>query len=185
MQFKFHEVLKYFLPWNGWIVFSRLNAIKEFANPFLSLNLHAVNILIWKKVLSLTLFKIITVSRSSTLLRVFLMGVSGCPTKGGNLGVFQQARKFELSNSVGYYPHQKIKFSCPLIILHILKKRYLLQILDKFYQNFLLRHAFSVTQSWLIWKSSFKPHTLIQNSVQQDYLSELSPINPLNIYRKA
>ena len=77
----------------------------------------------------------------------FLMGVSGCPTKGGNLGVFQQARKFELSNSVGYYPHQKTKFSCPLIILHILKKRYLLQILDKFYQKFLLRHAFSVTQS--------------------------------------
>ena len=40
----------------------------------------------WKKILSFTLFKIITVSASSTLLRVILMGRSGCPTKGGNLG---------------------------------------------------------------------------------------------------
>ena len=47
---------------------------------------HAVNLLIWKKILSLTLFKIITVSRPTTLIRVFLMRRSGCPTKGGNLG---------------------------------------------------------------------------------------------------
>ena len=39
--------------------------------------------MIWKKTLSLTLFKIITVSRSNTLLKVFLMGRSGCSTKRG------------------------------------------------------------------------------------------------------
>ena len=43
-----------------------------------------VSLLISKKILSLTLFKIITGSRSSTLLRVFLMGRSGCPTKKKN-----------------------------------------------------------------------------------------------------
>ena len=44
----------------------------------------AVSLLISKKILSLTLFKIITGSRSSSLLRVFLMGRSGCPTKKKN-----------------------------------------------------------------------------------------------------
>ena len=68
-----------------------MNAIKEFATSFV--NLHAVNLLIWKKILSLTLFKIITVNGSSTLLRVFLMGRSGCPTKGGNLGGLPASQK--------------------------------------------------------------------------------------------
>ena len=49
--------------------------------------------MIWKKILSLTLFKIITVSESSTLLRVFLMGRSGCPTKGGNLESLPASQK--------------------------------------------------------------------------------------------
>ena len=56
--------------------------------------------------------KIITASRPKTLLRVFLMGKSQCPTKGWNReGVSLQ--KFELSPSVGYHPHQKIKSPCP------------------------------------------------------------------------
>ena len=64
-----------------------MNAIKEFATSFSSLTLHAVNLLLWKKTLSITLFKTITISRSSILLRVFLMGIPGCPAKGGNCGV--------------------------------------------------------------------------------------------------
>ena len=51
--------LKCFLP--------RLNAIKEFATSISSLTLHTVNLLLWKKILSLTLFKINTVSRPSAL----------------------------------------------------------------------------------------------------------------------
>ena len=46
----------------------------------------AVNSFIWKEILSLTLLEIITVSRSSTLLRVFLMGRSGCSTTKNNWG---------------------------------------------------------------------------------------------------
>ena len=70
-----------------------MNAIEEFATSLLSLNLYAVIILIWKKILSLSLLKFITVSRSSTLLRVFLMGRSGCPSKGGNLAGLLASQK--------------------------------------------------------------------------------------------
>ena len=54
---------------------------------------HAVNILIWKKIISFILFKMITVSRSSTLLRFLLMGRSGCPIKGGKLGGLPTSQK--------------------------------------------------------------------------------------------
>ena len=62
-----------------------MNTIKHFAS-FPSLTLHTVNLLLWKKMLSLTLFKIITVSRPSTLFKVLLMGRSGFPFKGGTWG---------------------------------------------------------------------------------------------------
>ena len=73
---KFHYVLKCFLLSNGWVSFSRLNTIKKWkiVSSFSSLILHAVNFLLWKK--------IITVSRPTTL-KVFLMGRSGCPTRRG------------------------------------------------------------------------------------------------------
>ena len=53
---------------------------------FKSLTIHAVNLLPWKKIPSFTLFKILTVTRPSTLLRILLMGRSECPTKRGELG---------------------------------------------------------------------------------------------------
>ena len=63
------------------------------------------------------------------------MGRSGCPTKGGNLGVSLQAKIFELSPFVGYHLHQKIESSCPLVANHILDKKVSLtafgQILSK------------------------------------------------------
>ena len=52
----------------------RLNTIKDFASSFPSLTLHAVNLLLWRKIISLTLFKFITIIRPSTLLRVLYMG---------------------------------------------------------------------------------------------------------------
>ena len=60
----------------------RLNAITEFTTSFPSLTLHADYLLLWKKIHSLTVFKIITVSRPRTLLSVSLMRRLGCPTKG-------------------------------------------------------------------------------------------------------
>ena len=41
------------------------------SNSFPSLTWHAINLLVWKKILSHTLFKIITVSRPNTLLGIF------------------------------------------------------------------------------------------------------------------
>ena len=38
----FPRSLNVSLTWNGWIIFSRLNTIKEFATSFSSLTLHAV-----------------------------------------------------------------------------------------------------------------------------------------------
>ena len=39
------------------------------------------------------------------------------------MGVSLQTKKRELSPSVGYYPHQKIEFPCPLITDHMLVKK--------------------------------------------------------------
>ena len=81
-----------------------------------------------KKILSLTLYKIITVSRPNTLLMIFLMERSWCPTKGGNFlggrGISQQARKFELSPSIGYYspPENWVPLSFPWSQLTYWKK---------------------------------------------------------------
>ena len=74
--------------------------------------------------LSLTPFKIITVSRPSTLLRVFLVVRLGCPTKGGNWGVSMQAQKFELSPSVDDIPTKNLSSPVsPMITDHILEKK--------------------------------------------------------------
>ena len=91
----------------------------------------------WKEIFSLTLFKIITVSWSSTFLRVFPLGRSGCPAKKKNFfwgGVSLQAKTFELFPTVEYHPHQKIESTCLLITDHILEKKILIafrQILSK------------------------------------------------------
>ena len=142
-----------------------------------------VNLLIWKKILSPTVFKI----RLSTILSVFLMERSGCPTKkknwgeGGRRGESPCKRTgltFRLLLNITHL--QKIESTCPLITDHILEKK----VLDKFYQKFSIRHTFSVIQSWIFWKNLLELNSLIQNSVQQDYLPEFYPIVPINIHGK-
>ena len=71
-------------------------------------------------------FKIISVSRPITLLRVFLMERSGCPTKGGNWQRVSlqalQSLKFPVLCDIT--PHQKIEYPLsPLITGHILEKK--------------------------------------------------------------
>ena len=61
-------------------MFSRLSTIKEFVTSFSSLTLHAIDLLLWKKILSFTLSKIVTVSRQSILLRFFFLERLGCST---------------------------------------------------------------------------------------------------------
>ena len=51
-----------------------MNSIEDFANTFPSLISYSLNLLLWKKILAPTLFKIITVIRPSTIIRVLLMG---------------------------------------------------------------------------------------------------------------
>ena len=46
------DVFKYFLLWNGWIILLRLYVIKDFATSFRSLTLDAVNLLLWREILS-------------------------------------------------------------------------------------------------------------------------------------
>ena len=48
---------------------------------------------------------------------------SGCSSKGGNLGVSLQAKKFELSPSVGYHSQQQIESLYPMITDHIFEKK--------------------------------------------------------------
>ena len=115
MQFKFQYVLKHFLPSNGCITFSRLNSIKKFAIFFSSLTSHAINLLLRKKILSLILYKIITVSRPNTLLMIFLMERSWCPTKGGNFweGSPSKSKSLNFPLLLDITLHQKIESPCP------------------------------------------------------------------------
>ena len=87
--------------------------------------------------------------------------------------------RFKFSLSVEYHPHQKKKESlCPSPHHrpHIGEKLLLIAFRFILPKNFCLQRTFSVTQSWLIWKSLLEPNPLIQNNVLQDYLPELYPL---------
>ena len=102
-----------------------------------NLTLHVVDFLLWNTILSLTLFKIIMVSRP----------------------------KFWTFLFVEYHSlNQNKKPHCP-------SPDHRSHIGKKIFNNF-----FSASQSWFIWKSSLKLNTLLQNSVQQEYLTELYPL---------
>ena len=58
-----------------------------------------------------------------------------------------------------------------MIADHIFSKKVSLIVFrHKFYPKFCLWRTLSVSQSWLIWKSSLELNCVIQNNVQQDYL---------------
>ena len=119
------------LTFKWMIIFTRFNPIKEFATSFLSLVLHAVNLLIWKKILSLILFKIMTVYRLNTLLRVLLMGRSGCqdvPLREGKFSFFFGGGSPYKPKSLNFallwdITPTKIYPPCPLITDYILGKK--------------------------------------------------------------
>ena len=91
-----------------------MNTIKIFVTSFPSLTLHAVNLLLWKKIPSLTPFKIITVKGPGTLTRVFLVGRSGCPTMGGNwVGDFPARPKIWTFPFCWISPPLKSRVLCP------------------------------------------------------------------------
>ena len=102
----------------------RLNAIKKITTSFSFLTL-AVILLLSNKILSLNLFKIITVSRPSTHLRVFLMRALGCPTKEENWSGSPCKPKNSLL-LLDITPTKNLSPPVlPLITDHILEKRYL------------------------------------------------------------
>ena len=150
-----------FLTFKWTDIFSRLNTIKLFVTYFSSLILHPVNVLLWKKILSLTLFKVITVSIPSTLIRIFFMERSGCPTKGRNwVEDFRASPKMWTFPFCWISPPLKNWDPCPSPDHrpHIEKKVSLIafrQVLAK------------------LWKDMMELSPLIQNSIQQDYLPEL------------
>ena len=91
-----------------------MNTIKKKVFSFSSLTLHAVNFLVWNK--------IITVSWLTTL-RVFLMGRSGCPTQQGNCGGVDGGRRgLPAILKVQTFPFYWIKIS-HIGKLHILQKK--------------------------------------------------------------
>ena len=115
-----------------WILLFYLHKICnrfKIVTSFSFLTLHAVNISLLKKILSLTLLKIITVSRPTTLIRVFLMRRSSCSTKGGNWGGGRSSCKqksLNFSLLLDITPTKKLGSPVPLLITdHILGKKYL------------------------------------------------------------
>ena len=118
--------------------------------------------------------KIITVRRPPTL-RVFLMEISGCPTKRGNQDVSASLKVQTLS-------------FCWIKISHIGKFRILgkkvsliafRQVLTKI----LPAACIQLHNYYLFEKSQLKLSFFIQNSVQQDYLPE-SYARYLSFYQK-
>ena len=119
------------------------------------------------------------------------MGRSGCPAKKKNFfggGVSLQAKTFELFPTVEYHPHQKIESTCLLITDHILEKKILIafrQILSK-----ILLEACIFSNTIMAYlkkkkkKNSLELNSLVQNSIQQDYLPKLYPIVSLSIHGK-
>ena len=78
----------------------------------LQLYMHAITLLLWKKILSLFLFKVITLNRPSTLFRIVFMERSGCLTKWVIRGFPLQATLnflFLLDTTL----HQNIESHCP------------------------------------------------------------------------
>ena len=137
--------------------------------------------MIWKKIISLIFFKTITVSRSSTLLRVFLMERSGCPTKGENLG------GPPASQNVWTFPFCLIsppfkKFS-PLPLDHTpyIGKKATLTAFRQVLSNILSETCIFSNTIMNCLKKFIGTKSLDTKSVLQHYHPELYPIIPLNI----
>ena len=151
--------------------------------------------MLWKKILFLTLIKIIIISRPSTFIRVFLRRRPICSTNDGIACVracvcvcaclcvcsFARVRvcvcisassKKKLFPSIGYQPHSKIEFPCPTfdhIVERIVSLIAFRQIVSKILH---VASIFSYTIMTYL-KSLMELSPLIQNSVHQDYLPEL------------
>ena len=133
------------------------NCYVKIVSSFSSLTLHAVNFLLWKK--------IITVSRPTTF-RIFLMGRSGCPSKWGNWG--------------GGFPCKPKSLKFPLHLdkiftywkSHILGKRVSL-LAFRYVLTKILPAACIQWHSYdLFEKAWLKLSPSLQNSAQQDYIPE-------------
>ena len=128
----------------------------KFITRFSSFTLHAVNILLWKKIFSLTFSKVITASRPATLIRVFLMVRSRCITKGERVRTLPTSPKVLTSPFCWNCSHQKIEYlhPSPDHRPYVEKKKCIFICFRQIWPKSCLWHEFLVTQSWLIWKSS-------------------------------
>ena len=99
------------------IIISRLNTIKGLP-PLFVFNLACCKFVdFFKKTLSITVFKVITVNRPSNLITVFLMGRSECPTKGGNWrGSTCKPKSLNFPFLFDIFPHKKFEVPVPPLI---------------------------------------------------------------------
>ena len=136
---------------------------KKIVSCFSLLTLHAVNLLLWKKILSLTLLK----NNYSKQTYHPQEGFSDREIRMFHLGRELGRVSSLASPSFGYCSYQKIDSSIRFLITdHILGKMVSIIVFRQtLYQKFCLQRAFSVTK---VLKSS-----LIQNGAHQDYLPEL------------
>ena len=128
---------------NWWIIFSRLNTIRTPSlSSFSSLILHAVNFLIWKK--------IITVSRTATL-------------RQNSWGVQYVLLSDGTGEGEWRSPCKPKSLNFPLLLDKNITYWGKKDIFDSFYISFNTTVAcslHSVRQLWLIWKSSIKTKSL-------------------------
>ena len=126
-------------------------------STFWSLTLHAVNFLLWKK--------IITVSRPTTF-KIFLMGRSGCPTKQGT--------------GKGGFPCKPKSLYFPLLLIkishfgksHVSGNKVSLLAFRHVVAKILPAACIQLHNFDLFEKARLKLSLITQNSAQHDYLPE-------------
>ena len=133
--------------------------------------------LLWKKLLCLTVFKIVKVIRPSTLLRVYFKRGSRFVTKRdweGLSSVMPQILKlpllFDFTFTKILSPSPFMSYPIHTLIADHLLQKVSVMAFSQILPNILPWCTFSVPKLQLIWKSSLKLYLVMQISVQQNYL---------------
>ena len=137
------------------IYFNKIYNRFKFLTSFSSLTLHAVNILLWKKILSLTLF---TLSHQPTLSGFSLWRDQHVPPREGTSGQSPcKSKSLNFPLLLDITPIKKSSSPVSLMITdHILGKK----VSPIAFRQILPKILHSVTQSWLIWKSPMESSLL-------------------------
>ena len=146
-----------------------------------------MNLLLWKKILTLTHFKIITLIRPSTLPKVFFMGGSGVGTRGGgDCGGLSPVmpKILNFTHLVNVTPHQKVgsfSFSSCFTLYsldwdHILEKRISNSFQTNLTKNFACGAHFQIHFHFSYFIFSYNHHLFEKLIGTKSFNTKLCPV---------